>query len=113
MTFAIEEGIQHRMGQLKIERKNDVAEELKTTWKLKPGKPYDPAYLERFLTQNRESLPDEFNNDRDVLWLRDCSDITINVTIELDPRRQWKPKPQDKPCEKPKPEPKTTDKPSV
>ena len=99
VTFAIEEGIQYRMGELRVEGKNEVAEKLKTKWELKPGEPYDLDYLEKFLTLNREFLPEGFDNDRDVLWLRDCSDNTVNVTIELDPKRQWKPKPQDKPCE--------------
>ena len=106
IIFAIEEGIQYRMGELKVEGKNEAAEKLKTKWDLKPGEPYDLAYLEKFLTQNRELLPDGFDDDRDVLWLRDCSDDTINVTIELDLKRQWKPKPQDKPCEEEKDSPK-------
>ena len=105
VTFAIEEGIQYRMGELKIEGKSEAAEELKTKWELKPGEPYDLAYLEKFLTQSRESLPDGFDNDRDVLWLRDCADNTVNVTIALDPKRPWKPKPEDKPCEAPKDKP--------
>jgi len=106
VIFAIEEGIQYRMGELKVEGKSEAAEKLKTKWELKPGQPYDLDYLEKFLTQNRESLPEGFDNDRDVLWLRDCSDNTVNVTIELDPKRQWKPKPQDKPCEEEKDSPK-------
>ena len=99
VTFAIEEGIQYRMGELKISGNSELAQKLERNWDLKPGEPYDLAYLEKFLTQNRELLPDGFDDDRDILWLRDCSDNTVNVTIELDPKRQWKPKPQDKPCE--------------
>jgi len=99
VTFAIEEGIQYRMGELKIEGKDELAQKLERNWDLKPGEPYDLAYLEKFLTQNRELLPDGFDDDRDVLWLRDCADNTVNVTIALDPKRPWKPKPQDKPCE--------------
>lgn len=113
VTFAIDEGIQYRMGELKIDGPSDLAQNLTASWELKAGNPYDYSYLEKYLTQNRESFPEGFDDDRDVLWLRDCSDDTINVTIELDPNRPWNPKPQDKPCEKPKPEPKTTDKPSV
>jgi hypothetical protein len=94
------------MGELKFEGKNEAAEKLTTKWELKPGEPYDPAYLEKFLMQNRELLLEGFDNDRDVLWLRDCSDNTVNVTIELDPKRQWKPKSQDKPCEEAKDSPK-------
>ena len=99
VTFAIEEGIQYRMGELNISGNSELAQKLERNWELKPGEPYDPAYLEKFLTQNRELLPDGFDNDRDVLWLRDCSDNTVNVTIALDPKRPWKPKPDDKPCE--------------
>jgi len=106
VTFAIAEGIQYRMGELRVEGKNEAAEKLKAKWELKPGEPYDLDYLEKFLSQNRELLPDGFDNDRDVLWLRDCSDDTVNVTIELDPKRQWKPKPQDKPCDTEKDSPK-------
>lgn len=90
VTFTIEEGIQYRMGELRVEGKNEVAEKLKTKWGLKPGEPYDLYYLEKFLSQNRELLPDGFDNDREVLWLRDCSDNTVNVTIELDPKRYMK-----------------------
>ena len=102
VTFAIEEGIQYRMGELKVEGKDEAAEKLKAKWELKPGEPYDLDYLERFLAENHELLPEGFDYDRDVLWLRDCADNTVNVTIELDPKRPWKPKPQDKPCEAPK-----------
>lgn len=102
VTFAIEEGLQYRMGQLKINGKNDVAEKLQSHWEVRSGAPYDPSYLDQYLARNRELLPEGFNDDRDVLWLRDCSDNTINVTIELDPKRPWKPKPQDRPCEPPK-----------
>ena len=105
VTFAIDEGIQYRMGELKVEGKNEAAEKLKTKWELKPGAPYDFGYVEKFLAENRELLPDGFDTDRDVLWLRDCADNTVNVIIELDPKRPWKPKPQDKPCETPKDKP--------
>ena len=105
VAFAIEEGIQYRMGDLRVEGKNEPAEKLKAKWELKPGEPYNLDYLEKFLAENRELLPEGFDNDRDVLWLRDCADNTVNVTIELDPKRQWKPKPQDKPCEAPKDKP--------
>jgi outer membrane translocation and assembly module TamA len=105
VTFAIDEGLQYRMGALNVEGKDETAEKLKTKWDLKPGEPYNLDYLEKFLAENRELLPEGFDNDRDVLWLRDCADNTVNVTIELDPRRQWKPKPQDKPCEEAKDKP--------
>jgi len=104
VTFAIEEGFQYRMGELRVEGKNEAAEKLKTKWELKPGEPYDLDYLEKFLTLNREFLPEGFDNDRDVLWLRDCADNTVNVTVALDPKRPWKPKPQDQPCESEKDE---------
>jgi outer membrane protein assembly factor BamA len=113
VTFDIDEGIQYRMGELKIEGPSDLAQKLAANWELKPGEPFDYAYLEKFLAKNRESFPEGFNDDRDVLWLRDCSDNTVIVTIELDPKRPWKPKPQDKPCETPKTESKTSDKSSV
>ena len=105
VAFTIEEGIQYRMGELKISGNSELPQRLERIWQLKPGEPYDPAYLEKFLAENRELLPEGFDNDRDVLWLRDCADNTVNVTIELDPRRQWKPKPQDKPCEDAKDKP--------
>lgn len=99
VTFAIEEGTQYRMGKLNISGNSELAQKLERNWELKPGEPYDSAYLEKFLAENRELLPEGFDNDRDVLWLRDCADNTVNVTIALDPKRPWKPKPQDKPCE--------------
>lgn len=105
VTFAIEEGIQYRMGELNISGNGELPQKLERNWELKPGDPYDPAYLEKFLAENRELLPDGFDNDRDVLWLRDCADNTVNVTIELDPKRPWKPKPHDKPCERAKDKP--------
>ena len=102
VIFNIKEGLQYRMGLLKIDGKSEAAEALQSHWEVKPGEPYDPGYLDQFLARNRELLPEGFNDDRDAFWLRDCSDNTINVTIELDPKRPWKPKPEDKPCETPK-----------
>ena len=105
VTLAIEEGIQYRMGELNISGNSELDQKLERKWELKPGEPYDPAYLEKFLTQNRELFPEGFDNDRDVLWLRDCADNRVNVTIALDPKRPWKPKPEDKPCEDAKDKP--------
>ena len=99
LSIDIDEGTQYRMGELKIGGKSDSASKLQAEWELKTGEPYDPGYLGKYLTEHRDLLPDDFSSDRDVLWLRDCSDDTVNVTIELDPKRPWTPMPQDKPCE--------------
>jgi len=102
LTFDITEGKQYRMGAMELEGKSDLVQQLQPRWELKAGEPFDPAYIEKYLSRNSELLPEGFDRGRDIQGVRDCRDRTVNVRIELDPKRPWTPKPQDKPCEEAK-----------
>jgi outer membrane protein assembly factor BamA len=99
LTFDIAEGKQYRMEALDLEGKSDLVQQLQPRWELKPGAPFDPAYLENYLDDNGELLPEGFDRNRDVQAVRDCRERTVNVHIELDPKRPWKPGARDAPCE--------------
>ncbi len=99
LTFNITEGKQYRMGALDLEGKSDLVQQLQPRWELKPGEPFDAGYIEKYLGHNGELLPEGFDRSRDVQAVRDCQDRTVNVRIELDPKRPWKPTAKDAPCE--------------
>lgn len=99
VKFDVEEGVQFRMGELKFEGPADVARNLAANWELKSDDPYNPVYLENFLTKNRELLPEGFSRERDVLIMEDCPAKRVNVTFWLDAKRPATYPAQSKPCE--------------
>jgi outer membrane translocation and assembly module TamA len=102
LTFEVTEGPQYRMGNLDIEGKPELIEKLQPQWKLNAGEPFDAGYLDKFLEGNRTLLPADFEPHRDAYTARDCRDMTVNVRIELDPKRAWQPRPKDVKCDQPK-----------
>jgi outer membrane protein assembly factor BamA len=99
LTFDVTEGKRYRMGALDLEGRSDLVQQLQSRWEFKPGEPFDPAYIEKYLDHNGELLPEGFDRNRDVQAVRDCRDGTVNVRIELDPKRPWKPGVKDAPCQ--------------
>ena len=101
LTLDIAEGPQYRMGMLEIEGKSDATSQLRSSWQLEKGQPFDPSYPGKFLEENKALLPPEFQANRDLQTVRDCSDFNVLVSINLDPNRALYPSKQDKPCKKP------------
>jgi outer membrane protein assembly factor BamA len=88
LTFNITEGPQYRMGTLEIEGgKFELAQQLRSRWELVSGQPFDPAYPDKFLAENRSLLPSDFQRSRDFYILRDCHDLTVLVHINLEVSR--------------------------
>jgi outer membrane protein assembly factor BamA len=101
LTLNIIEGPQYRMGTLEIEGgKSELAQQLYRGWELDSGQPFDPAYPDKFLGENRSLLPTDFQQSRDSYILRDCHDLTVAVHINLEPNISYAPK-HDAPCEQP------------
>ena len=100
VTIDMNEGVQFRMGTLKIEGPKDVASNLASQWELKSGEPYNLDYLDGFLTKNRELLPETFKSDRDASMVMDCPASRVDVTLWLDDKQPRTLAPADKPCEK-------------
>ena len=101
LTLDITEGPQYRMGTLEIEGKSDATSQLRRSWQLEKGQPFDPSYPGRFLEENKALIPPEFQASRDLQTVRDCSDFNVLVRINLDAKTPSYLSKQDKPCKKP------------
>ena len=100
VTIDVDEGVQFRMGTLKIEGPKDVSSNLASQWELKAGEPYNSDYLDGFLTKNRELPPETFKSDRDSSVVMDCPASRVDVTLWLDDKQPRTLATPDKPCEK-------------
>ena len=101
LTLDITEGPQYRMGTLEIEGKPDAASQLRSSWQLDRGQPFDPFYPQEFLEESKSLLPADFQPSTDLYTLRDCSDFTVLVHINLDLNNTSHSAKRDAPCEKP------------
>ena len=101
LTFEIAEGSQYRMGTLQvIADKPEQADELQKRWKLRAGEPYVPSYTDRFVGDNKELLPADFNLASDVFAIPNCEDLTVAVTIQMDAKRAFRARPERRRCGK-------------
>ncbi len=99
LLFDITEGPQYRMGALELVGKSGAADELQQHWKLTAGDPFDASYLEKFLNENSSLLPTDFSAQNDAFMVRDCKHLTVTVRVELDPKRPWRPRPNNVDCD--------------
>jgi outer membrane protein assembly factor BamA len=102
IAFEITEGSQYRMGALELVGKPELVDELQPRWKLMSGEPFDVTYLDKFVDENRSSLPVDFATLDAVSIVRDCRNMTVVVHVELDSSQHGKPKPRDIDCDKEK-----------
>ncbi len=99
LLFDVAEGPQYRMGTLELVGKSAAVDELQQHWKLSPGDPFDPSYMDKFLDENSSLLPADFSARNDVFMVRDCKHLTVTVHMELDPKRPWTPRAKDIDCD--------------
>jgi len=101
VTFDITEGPQYRMGSLELVGNSANVDTLQQRWKLEPGDPFDAFYLEKFLDENSNLLSPDFSARNDAFIVRNCKELRVSVHVELDPKRPWKPRPQNVDCNTP------------
>jgi len=84
LVLSVEEGKQYRMGALYIQAKKELSERLRQNWELAEGRPFDEAYLPRFIDTNNSLLPKDFTRDANTRVFRNCDDVTVQVVVQVD-----------------------------
>lgn len=102
ITFVIDEGKQYHMAKLRVFGTKEQAAALERHWNLAQGTPFDATYPHKFLEENREVLPDSFQERQGLRIYRDCRDATVTVAIIVDWREATSESLSDTGCEQPK-----------
>jgi outer membrane protein assembly factor BamA len=99
LTITIQEGPQYRLDKVEFIGMKEMTARSQIQWKMAAGSVYDANYLDQYIGENRESLPDGFTR-KDVQTTADCPKGLISVRLIIDaaedaPQSQAK----DVPCE--------------
>jgi outer membrane protein assembly factor BamA len=82
----VDEGAQYQMGDLDLTGVDEKTKaKLQETWSLKPGQPYDAAYVRTFLKNTNVLLP----GDAWTISVHEAindSDKTVDVTLKFTPK---------------------------
>jgi outer membrane protein assembly factor BamA len=98
LNVLMTEGPQYHMGKLEIVAEKSLAERLQLAWKLNEGAIYDGTYIDKYIQENHDLLPDGFGRDR-VQLAKDCPEAVIAVRLKIDDKETAAPM-KDVPCEK-------------
>lgn len=99
LIITFEEGPQYHMGKLEFLGDKQTAARLRAAWNLTEGDIYDNAYLDEYLTANRDLLPANFSRES-VQISQSCPEAQVAVRMILDPAEdQSPPPPTNIPCE--------------
>ena len=90
------------MAKLRVFGTKEQAAALERHWNLAQGTPFDATYPHKFLEENREVLPDSFQERQGLRIYRDCRDATVTVAIIVDWREATSESLSDTGCEQPK-----------
>jgi outer membrane protein assembly factor BamA len=102
LTVEVREGPQYHLGKLEVFAKKESADRLSTAWELGEGKVYDAGYVDKFLQEHEELLPEGFSRSN-VQIVKDCPDRTVDVRFIVDPVRAAAHPAKPVPCEKTEP----------
>jgi outer membrane protein assembly factor BamA len=83
LVVHVYEGKQYHMAKIEIVGPKSVTEQASARWELSEGAVYDQTYMERFLHEIHDLLPDGFTQARNVDVAYDCRDATVSVRIVL------------------------------
>jgi hypothetical protein len=86
LELDVTEGPQFRMGTLALNGNADLAQQLRSQWQLQPGHTFDALYPQKFVQDNEPLLPQGFAYRSGVHFIRDCKDLSVTVSIDLDPQ---------------------------
>jgi outer membrane protein insertion porin family len=99
LRLSFDEGPQYHLQKVEILAKKDLAAKLRLQWKLDEGSVYDHDYVDRYIEENRDLLPEGFLGER-VQVVRDCPEALVDVRIVVDASEDTsKSVPKDVPCE--------------
>ncbi len=96
-----EEGPQYRLEKVEFAGKKEVISRLQVQWKMAEGSVYDWGYLDRYIEENREFLPQGFSR-QDVEVATDCPKALVDVRFPLGEADHSGAPMKSVPCEKEK-----------
>lgn len=98
LNLSVEEGSQYHMGKLDVVAAKEAAARLQAAWKLVEGSPYDNAYIDDFIANNRTLLPSSFSRENVDVGIN-CPDAQVAVRLMVDPSEDTPhSKPKNVPC---------------
>jgi hypothetical protein len=87
-----------------VKGKKELAEPLQAAWGLQEGAVFDQTYIEKYLTENRALLGENFEQSNGVQVVRNCRDNSVEVRLLLPVSPElFSPPPSDIDCEKTEP----------
>jgi outer membrane protein assembly factor BamA len=98
LKVSVIEGTQYHMGKLEILAEKQLADRLRLAWKLDEGKVFDSTYIDKYIQENHNLLPDGFGRDR-VQLAKDCPEAIVAVRLAVEDKEATAPM-KDVPCEK-------------
>ena len=107
-TVALEvqviEGPQYRMGKFAVKGKKESADALQAGWGLPEGAVFDQTYIEKYLTENKPLLGENFEQSNGVQVVRNCRDNSVEVRLLLPGSPEsFSPAPAEIDCDRPEP----------
>ncbi len=100
LNLTIDEGPQYRLDKVEFVGKKEMISRLQVQWKLAAGSVYDATYLDQYLDENRDLLPEGFGR-KDAQIATDCPKALVSVRLVVDPGEDAsRSAPKDVPCEK-------------
>jgi hypothetical protein len=98
LNVSLIEGPQYHMGKLEILAEKQLADRLRLAWKLDEGTVFDSTYIDKYIQENHDLLPDGFGRDR-VQLAKDCPEAVVAVRLTVDDKEATAPI-KSIPCEK-------------
>jgi len=100
LNLTIDEGPQYKLDKVEVVGKKEMNSRLQVQWKLAAGSVYDATYLDQYLDENRDLLPEGFGR-KDVQIATDCPKALVSVRLVIDPAEDTsRSVAKDVPCEK-------------
>lgn len=100
LKTTVKEGPQYHMGKLEIIAEKDLADRLRLAWKLDEGAVYDATYIDKYIQENRDLLPNGFTR-REAQVAENCPEATVAVRLAVQEKDGESKAPiKDVPCEK-------------
>jgi outer membrane protein assembly factor BamA len=98
LKITVTEGPQYHMGKLEILAEKQLDDRLRLAWKLDEGTVFDLTYIDKYIQENHDLLPDGFGRDR-IQLAKDCPEAVVAVRLKIGDKETAAPM-KDVPCEK-------------
>jgi outer membrane protein assembly factor BamA len=100
LKLTVSEGPQYRMGKLEILAAKPLADRLQLAWKLNAGAVYDATYIDKYIEENHDLLPEGFSRES-LTRAKDCPDAVVDVRLTIEDKdAASRAAMKDIPCEK-------------